>query len=469
MRCATQRAIALCYGRRARAPVDDAQYEMETLVCGCARARTAKNSAQATMSWVARLTSAAPKRASEASDATDDAAAAEQQALRAEIEEDQMRDAAERLEAEKQRAAAAAVDESGAPPAKRARGASAESAHETTLIPPVPSRSKRTAGGALKPQGVVFRALYDRSDLLLKTLATLGKFYKLLPLTFTEHGLEVAALDATHMMYARLTVPRAAFVRFEHLTQKAIEVLVSTDALDRVSRMSRNSTSISFMYDQYGREDEVLHTAMFPRTAANASEQCMRTSFRGSQNDFLPVTPDSVYQYRVFVPGTQFFQNVKHLAEDASVISLMMSDGAFELAAVSEDAVATTSFTMRAVHKQRLAHDPLAEENLRQSADEQTAANCCLIERMPEAEGSGVSLAHLRGFKMSSRYLYRAMRFVQVGDCQRVSLRFGASPSADAASGFICNPLALLFEMRAPATGAAFTVELWIVPKMTEE
>jgi len=393
------------------------------------------------------------------------------EALRKEIETDALLEAAQRLQEhdEKQRQERAAAVSSGTQKnKKKSQPAGERAAREVTLVPPVPSRSTRTPGGALKPQGVVFRALYDRSDLLCNTMAVLGKFYNLMPLTFTARGLEISALDSVHMMYARMLVPTTSFVCYDNLQEEAVEVCVSTKAVERVSRMSSKNTSMSFMYDQYGSSDEVLHLMYYPRTEKNANEQCIRTSFRGSLNEFEPLNPDTSYQYRVFVPGALFYKNVKHLADDASVISLMLSDSAFEMAAVSEEAVATTSFTMGAVHKERLPHDPLAEQNMLQCADAQTAANCCLIERLPEAEGSGVSMAVLRGFKLSSRYLYRAMRFVQGSGCERVSLRFGAAADEGSASGFSVNPLALLFEMRSPESGAQFSVELWIVPKMTE-
>lgn len=237
----------------------------------------------------AQATPAVPQNASGVStkgDASDDGVGEEShELLRGEIETDALLDATRRVQEHQERAAQAASGAAAVPNKKKARRATETPARDVTLVPPVPSRSTRTAGGALKPQGMVFRALYDRSDLLCKTMATLAKFYKLLPLTFTPRGLEIAALDSTHMMFARMTVSKEAFVRYENLTQEAIEIFISTKALERVSRMSTKSSSMSFMYDQYGRDDEVMHLMYYPRTAEHANEQCMRTSFRNSNKD----------------------------------------------------------------------------------------------------------------------------------------------------------------------------------------
>jgi len=378
--------------------------------------------------------------------------------LAAEIAEDRLAEAVRAVEEAPPKKAAA----------KRKRGAPDKRAKDVTLVPPVPTRSERTAGGALKPQGVVFRALYDCSYSLCNVIAALDKFYHTLPLTFTERGLEIAALDSVHVMFGRIRVPRDAFVAYDNLTEAAIEVHVSAKALQRVASMSRKTASISFMYDQYGNADESLHLMLYPRTEANAADQCMRTSFKPADVEADHLEPDSAYQYRVFVPGRQFCDNVRHLAGDASIISLVLSADAFELAAVSEEAVSTTAFTMSAAQLTHEPDAPRAEADVLFEADARTAANGCLIERLPDADPA-VSMAQLRGYKISSSYLSRAARFAMVGDCQRVAISLGVQPNDCTASGYSEVPLHLRFEMRSEESGARFDVELWIAPKLNED
>lgn len=350
---------------------------------------------------------------------------------------------------------AAAAAPTPVPLGKRKRGRQVVP-HAAILEPPMPLRNDRTPGNEKKPNGVVFRAVYDCAETLIKTLTNLSKFYNYYPLVFTEKGLEILSMDADHSIVVSMKVPASAFVRYENLAQDAIEFIISSAAISNFPSARANQYSLTTMYDQYGNPDEVLHMMMYPRTEATRYDPILRSSFKPANAELEPLQPDEDYQYEVIIAPLVFAEQLGQITKSTSTVTMMLGDGAFEMGVITNLVDSSSTSTIIAVHD---VHDV-------DKHDEILATKRAIINRLPDANPK-FKMGAMRGFKFSAAYLKTTEQLARMSACTSLKLKLGVQDALDMQCGYAERPLSLEFGIR-DGEQSAFSVRVWIVPCYSE-
>ncbi len=330
---------------------------------------------------------------------------------------------------------------------------------EKLLIPPIPERNGRTPGGMPKARGVVFRATYDCSTTLVKTLSCFSSMCEFVPLMFTDKGLSVQILGSDKVAFASVFIPASSFMKYENLAENVINVTIAAEAVEKMVTACSPELSFTFMYDQYSNPDEPLHVMLYPRTESSKDDQVLRKTFRPCDVELNGAFPDFQYQYRVHVDPRTFSNDIKELKKDARTISLVMNEDRFELSCVSKRGDSNTNFLMNAIH----VDDGKEDEEMISST---TRTKRCIVQRLKDADPS-ITIGQLSGYKISAAQLRNTCTLADMAACTGLTLQLGLI-QMDGTEGLTEIPIYLRFAMRSGTIGP-FKVEWWIAPRESTE
>ena len=323
------------------------------------------------------------------------------------------------------------------------------------FLPPTPSRNDRTAGGKKKPEGVVFQATYESSRVLTNALSALKDArFNFFPFIFTANGLEISAIENTRVMMVILKIPKTSFIVYKNLAQNSVVVQVSAASIASLKASASNNTSISFMYDQYQNPDEVLHIWLYPRFEDMKAERIMHASFKPMNEETDDIQPDCEYQYKISVPvkSSTFLDDLSYMAKQATVVTLMLADSAFEMSGVGDTVETVQTMTFPAVVDPKTDGERIAA----------LAGGFFVIERLPETDAR-FTMLHFRGYKIASAYLRAATSLAKEANCSALTMQMGVRDDQNVQTGYSEVPLHLKMQMGDNV--APFSVEFYVAPK----